>query len=222
MGMRCRHVRMIETRDCAGTGRTLRSGGRGEPERAACAVMIRSEILMTLRGDRSRAAHRAPDGVAGGAVAVANMRADVALDGNSLSSGDSLSSSERARRFLRALNAQDLAGIAGQLAPDTLLVDLAGVTYHGQLSVVSAWRAAFAANDAMRIDADLLICRGPFVAIRGWLAGGGAATGDPTAPLDRRVPLACHAVVSESGIAEWRLYGDPAPLAHRVAASRSA
>lgn len=119
---------------------------------------------------------------------------------------------ESVRRLVEAINARDVPAILACLTPDHRFVDSLGVVLSGRRALEQAWQGYFrlVPDYTVQIEEELVL--GEVVVLLG-AAGGTYAPDGRLRPGARwSSPAAWRAVVRDSGVAEWRVYGDNEPL----------
>jgi ketosteroid isomerase-like protein len=108
-------------------------------------------------------------------------------------------------QWIAAINAHDVAGLAGLMAADHTFMDSLGNRVNGAKFMEAGWRAYFAMCPDYWIRVDHAMSEGDTVLGAG--EAGGTIDGEPW-----RIPAAWKAVIRDGRVAEWRVYADNKPV----------
>jgi uncharacterized protein (TIGR02246 family) len=117
-----------------------------------------------------------------------------------------------ARAFVRAINRQDMDGLAELMAPEHRFVDSLGNVAKGREVVSAGWIAYFRMVPDYSIAVDEVLIDGPVAVMLGLAQGTYAPSGLLKAENHWETPLAIRAFVEDGLIAEWRAYADNEPI----------
>ncbi|MGA7414263.1 MAG: nuclear transport factor 2 family protein [Bryobacteraceae bacterium] len=124
-----------------------------------------------------------------------------------------LVSAETVNRWLAAINAHDVAGLAALMAADHVFVDPLGNRVRGANSMEASWRAYFALFPDYWIRADHMMSEGDTVLLAG--EAGGTTDGSSW-----RIPAAWRAVILDGSVLEWQVFADNQPVCEILARRR--
>jgi len=120
-------------------------------------------------------------------------------------------------RFVTAINAHDIAGIAALVTDDHRFVDSLGAVVTGKTKIGEGWQAYFRMVPDYEIDVRETCHNGDVVFILG--AARGTYTPDGRLRAENRweTPAAWRAVVSGDQVAGWQVYADNEPIRQKIA-----
>ncbi|MGD0940497.1 MAG: nuclear transport factor 2 family protein [Terracidiphilus sp.] len=121
-----------------------------------------------------------------------------------------------ARAFVKAINRQDMDGMAELMPPDHRFVDSLGTVDQGREKMLANWIAYFRMVPDYSIAVEEFFCVGPIVVILGWARGTYAPGGDLRPENHWETPLAIRALVENGLVAEWRAYADNEPIRQKM------
>ncbi|MBI2994412.1 MAG: nuclear transport factor 2 family protein [Gammaproteobacteria bacterium] len=121
-------------------------------------------------------------------------------------------------RFVDAINAKDLQGIAALMTDDHRFVDSLGTTVAGAEKMREGWEAYLRLVPDFRVEVRETYCNGQVVVLLG--AARGTYTSDGTLRPENvwETPGAWRALVRGSRVAEWQVYADNEPIRRRMTA----
>jgi uncharacterized protein (TIGR02246 family) len=122
------------------------------------------------------------------------------------------STESTARAFVRAINRQDVEGLAELMAPDHRFVDSLGNVAEGPEQVQAGWASYFRMVPDYSIVVDETYSNGPVAVMLGLAQGTYAPSGLLKPENHWQTPLAIRAFVEEGLVAEWRVYADNEPM----------
>jgi len=117
-----------------------------------------------------------------------------------------------ASAFVRAINGQDMDGLAELMAPEHRFVDSLGNVVQGREAVCAAWIAYFRMVPDYSIAVDEVLADGQVVVMLGMAQGNYAPSGLLKPENHWETPLAIRALVEGGLVAEWRVYADNEPM----------
>jgi hypothetical protein len=132
-----------------------------------------------------------------------------------------------AQAFVRAINRQDVDGLAALMAPEHRFVDSLGNVVEGREKMRKAWAAYFRMVPDYSIAVEETLCDGPLVLMLGLAQGTYVHTVDVDLPMGTpahsadgklrpenrwETPAAFRAFVEDGLMAEWRVYADNEPI----------
>jgi ketosteroid isomerase-like protein len=109
------------------------------------------------------------------------------------------------RRFVEAINSQDLARLTALMTDDHVFIDNAGHAFHGRAKMQNAWTSYFSAYPEYRIHVDAILTSGADAAIVGRTTGSHVAS-----DVEQVEIVAWTAKIHDGLVAEWRIYAEPA------------
>jgi len=112
-----------------------------------------------------------------------------------------MNTAETLKRWLAAINAQDVTALAQLMAPHFLFVDSLGNQVQGATPMQSGWRGYFAMCPDYWIRVDHLMTEGDTTLAAG--EAGGTIDGESW-----RTPAAWKAVIRDGTVVEWRVFSD--------------
>jgi uncharacterized protein (TIGR02246 family) len=121
-----------------------------------------------------------------------------------------------ARAFVRAINRQDMDGLAELMAPEHRFVDSLGNVAQGREVVSAGWIAYFRMVPDYSIAVDEVLIDGPVAVMLGLAQGTYAPSGLLKPENHWETPLAIRAFVEDGLIAEWRVYADNEPIREKM------
>jgi hypothetical protein len=135
-----------------------------------------------------------------------------------------------ARGFVRAINRQDVEGLAGLMAPEHRFVDSLGHAAEGREKMQAAWAAYFLMVPDYSIAVEETYCHPSdedlspgtptaqeVVVMLGVAQRTHAPDGKLRAENRWKTPAAFRAFVEDGLVAEWRVYADNEPIRRRMA-----
>ena len=122
-------------------------------------------------------------------------------------------------RFVAAVNAHDLAGIAALMTDDHRFVDSLGAVVGGAAQMREGWQAYFQMVPDYQIDVRETCFNGAVVVLLGAARGTYAPVGPQRPENQWETPSAWRAVVKGDRVAEWQVYADNEPIRQRIAAN---
>jgi uncharacterized protein (TIGR02246 family) len=117
-----------------------------------------------------------------------------------------------AQSFIRAINRQDVEGLAALMAPEHRFVDSLSSVVEGREKMRAAWAAYFRMVPDYSIAIDETFSDGPVVLMLGVVEGTYSPDGTLKAENRWKTSAAFRAQVEEDMIAEWRVYADNEPI----------
>jgi ketosteroid isomerase-like protein len=117
-----------------------------------------------------------------------------------------------ARAFVRAINGQDMDGLAELMAPGHRFVDSLGNVVQGREAVCAGWVGYFRMVPDYSIAVDEILTDGPVAVMLGIAQGTYAPGGLLKAENHWEIPLAIRALIKNGLIVEWRAYADNEPM----------
>lgn len=108
---------------------------------------------------------------------------------------------ETALKFIEAINAADVGGIASLMTDDHSFTDAHGSTTTGREAMRDGWAGYFGLFQAYRIDVESMFARGGEVVLLGRASGTGSA-----GRFD--LPAAWRARVRAGKVAAWQVFCD--------------
>ncbi|MGA2809000.1 MAG: nuclear transport factor 2 family protein [Terracidiphilus sp.] len=121
-----------------------------------------------------------------------------------------------ARAFVRAINRQDLEGLAALMAPEHRFVDSLGAVVEGREAVLAAWAGYFRMVPDYSIAVEETLCDGAIVVMLGVAQGTYALAGELKVENRWETPAAFRAFVEDGLVAEWRVYADNEPIRQKM------
>jgi limonene-1,2-epoxide hydrolase len=121
-----------------------------------------------------------------------------------------------ARAFVRAINRQDVDGLAELMAPEHRFVDSLSNVVEGREKMRTAWIGYFRLVPDYSIAVDEVLMDGPIVVMLGMAQGTYAPSGLLKAENHWQTPLAIRASVVDGLVAEWRVYADNEPIRQKM------
>ncbi|MGD0097150.1 MAG: nuclear transport factor 2 family protein [Terracidiphilus sp.] len=121
-----------------------------------------------------------------------------------------------ARAFVRAINRQDVDGLAGLMSPEHRFFDSLGTLIEGREKMQTAWAGYLRMVPDYSVVIDETYTGGPVVVMLG-MARGTYAPDGVLKPENRwETPLAIRAFIEEGLVVEWRVYADNEPLRQKM------
>jgi len=117
-----------------------------------------------------------------------------------------------ARAFVRAINRQDVDGLAALMTPEYRFIDSLGNVVEGREKMRAAWVAYFRMVPDYSIAVEESYGDGPVVVMLGMVQGTYTSDGELKAENRWETPAALRAVIENGLVAEWRVYADNKPL----------
>jgi len=121
-----------------------------------------------------------------------------------------------ARAFVRAINRQDVAGLAALMSPEHRVVDSLGSVIEGREAVLAGWAGYFRMVPDYSIAVEETLCDGSAVVMLGVAQGTYSPDGRLRAESRWETPAAFRAFVEDGLVAEWRVYADNEPLRQKM------
>ncbi len=146
-----------------------------------------------------------------------------------------ISAESVARAFVRAINRQDVEGLAGLMAPEHRFVDSMGNVVEGREKMRAGWAGYFRMVPDYQVAIEETFTDGPVVVMLGVAegtyvhpAGEDPPTGTPAYAPDGelreenrwKTPAAFRAAIENGLVAEWRVYADNEPMRERMRKGR--
>jgi len=125
---------------------------------------------------------------------------------------DSPTATSAAHAFARAINRQDVEGMAALMTEDHVFIDSLGTRVEGRERMKAGWAAYFQMIPDYTITIEETFPEGPTVLMFGSAQGTYAVEGALLPENRWRTPAAWRAVTRGNSIAEWRVYADNDPL----------
>ena len=122
-----------------------------------------------------------------------------------------------ARAFVRAINRQDVEGLAVLMSPEHRFVDSLGNAVEAREKMRAAWAGYFRMIPDYSIAVDETYPDGPVpdspvIIMLGQARGTYSVNGELKPENRWQTPLAIRAFIEDGQIAEWRVYADNEPL----------
>jgi uncharacterized protein (TIGR02246 family) len=117
-----------------------------------------------------------------------------------------------ARAFVRAINRQDVEGLAALMAPEHRFIDSLGNVVEGREKMRAAWAGYFRMVPDYSIAVEETFCDGPVVVMLGVAQGTYSPDGKLRAENRWETPAALRALIEDGLVAEWRVYADNEPM----------
>jgi uncharacterized protein (TIGR02246 family) len=117
-----------------------------------------------------------------------------------------------AQAFVRAINRQDVEGLAALMAPEHRFIDSLGNVVEGREKMRTAWAAYFRMVPDYSIAVEKTICDEPVVLMLGVAQGTYSPDGKLRAENRWETPAALRALIEDGLVAEWRVYADNEPM----------
>jgi uncharacterized protein (TIGR02246 family) len=114
--------------------------------------------------------------------------------------------------FVRAINRQDVEGLAELMTKEHRFVDSLGNVVEGRERMRAGWKSYFDMVPDYTIAVEETLCDGPIVVLLGTAQGTYAGGGGVAAENRWETPLAIRAFVEDGKVAEWRVYADNKPM----------
>jgi uncharacterized protein (TIGR02246 family) len=121
-----------------------------------------------------------------------------------------------AQAFVRAINRQDVEGLAALMAPEFRFVDSLGNVIEGREKMRAGWAGYFKMIPDYTIAVEERHCDGTVVLMLGDAQGTYAPSGEPKAENRWKTPVALRAQLEDGLVMEWRVYADNEPLRERL------
>lgn len=122
-----------------------------------------------------------------------------------------------AQAFVRAINRQDVDGLAGLMTEGHRFVDSLGNAVEGREKMQAAWAAYFLMVPDYTIAVEEVYGDGPVVVMLGVAQGTYTADGTLRAENRWKTPAALRALIEDGKVAEWRVYADNEPMRRLMA-----
>jgi ketosteroid isomerase-like protein len=116
-----------------------------------------------------------------------------------------MSAADILRRWLAAINSQDVAALSALMAADFAFVDSLGNRVDSARSMEPGWRRYFTMCPDYWIRADHVMAKGDILLLAG--EAGGTIDGESW-----RTPAAWKAVIRDNTVLEWRVFADNKPV----------
>jgi ketosteroid isomerase-like protein len=121
-----------------------------------------------------------------------------------------------ARAFVRAINRQDVSGLAALMAPEHRFVDSMGTVVEGREAMLAGWAGYFRMVPDYSIAAEETLCDGSVVVMLGVAQGTYSPDGRLCAENRWQTPAALRAFVEDGLVAEWRVFADNEPIRQKM------
>ena len=121
-----------------------------------------------------------------------------------------------ARAFVRAINRQDVAALAGLMTEGHRFVDSLGGVTEGREKMRAAWAGYFRMVPDYTIAVEETISDGPLVVMLGVVQGTYTSDGQLHPENHWQTPAALRAFIEDGKVAEWRVYADNEPIRQRM------
>lgn len=121
-------------------------------------------------------------------------------------------------RFVAAINAHDVAGIAALMTDNHRFIDSLGAVVSGKAKMREAWQVYLTMVPDYQIDVRWTCYNREVVVILGAARGTYAPDGRLRAENRWETPAAWRAVVSGDRVAGWQVYADNEPVRRKIAA----
>ncbi|MGD0732552.1 MAG: nuclear transport factor 2 family protein [Terracidiphilus sp.] len=125
-----------------------------------------------------------------------------------------------ARAFVRAINRQDLEGLAELMAPEHRFVDSLGNVVEGREKMRAGWAGYFRMVPDYSIAIEEAYSVGPVVVMLGVAQGTFAPAGELRPENHWKTQAAFRAAIEDGKVAEWRVYADNEPMRERMRKSQ--
>jgi ketosteroid isomerase-like protein len=116
------------------------------------------------------------------------------------------------KAFVRAINRQDVDGIALLMSPSPRFVDSLGMILEGRENMRRGWSGYFRMVPDYTLAIDETYSSGPIVILLGTAQGTYARAGKLQQENAWHTAIAVRAYVEDGLIAEWRVYADNEPI----------
>lgn len=126
------------------------------------------------------------------------------------------------RQFVERINAHDVDGIVGLLAPDHRFVDSLGTVFEGEGALRAGWSGYLRMVPDYRIEIERLIDDREMVFLIGQAGGTYTSDGALRPENGWRTPAAWLATVQRGLLTEWRVFADNEPIRQRMRARAEA
>jgi len=126
------------------------------------------------------------------------------------------SSESVAQAFVRAINRQDVAGLAALMAPEHRFVDSLGNMVEGREKMRAGWAGYFRMVPDYSIAVEESYSDGPVVLMLGVAEGTYAPNGELKVENRWKTPVALRAQAENGLVTEWRVYADNEPLREQM------
>jgi len=117
-----------------------------------------------------------------------------------------------AQAFVRAINRQDVAAMAGLMPAGHRFTDSLGNMVEGREKMRAAWAAYFRMVPDYSLAIEEFYVNGPAVVMLGVAQGTYSPDGTVNLENHWQTPAAIRALVEEGLIAEWQVYADNEPI----------
>jgi ketosteroid isomerase-like protein len=121
-----------------------------------------------------------------------------------------------AQAFVRAINRQDVEGLAALMALEYRFVDSLGNVVQGREKMRAGWAAYFSMVPDYSIAVEETFCDGPVVLLLGVAEGTYASKGELNVENRWKTPVAIRAQIEDGLVAEWRVYTDNEPIREKM------
>jgi len=118
--------------------------------------------------------------------------------------------------FVRAINRQEVEGLATLMAPEFRFVDSLGNVVAGREKMRAGWAGYFKMVPDYTIAVEERFCDGPVVMMLGLAEGTYAPAAELKAENRWKTPVALRAQVEGGLVTEWRVYADNEPMRERM------
>jgi ketosteroid isomerase-like protein len=117
-----------------------------------------------------------------------------------------------AHAFVRAINRQDVQGLAALMAPEHRFVDSLGNVVEGREKMQAGWAAYLRMVPDYSIAIDETVGDGSVVLILGEAGGTFAPAGELKVENQWKTKAAIRVQVEDGLVTEWRVYADNEPI----------
>ncbi len=118
--------------------------------------------------------------------------------------------------FVRAINRQDVEGLATLMAPEFRFVDSLGNVVAGREKMRAGWAGYFKMVPDYTIAVEERFCDGHVVMMLGLAEGTYPPAAELKAENRWKTPVALRAQVEGGLVTEWRVYADNEPMRERM------
>ena len=121
-----------------------------------------------------------------------------------------------ARQFIDRINAHDVDGIVGLLAPDHRFIDSLGTVFEGRDALRAGWAGYLRMVPDYTIEIERLVDDGETVFLVGHARGTYTHDGTLRPENAWRTPAAWMTSVRRGLVCEWRVFADNEPIRQRM------
>ena len=125
-----------------------------------------------------------------------------------------------AQAFVRAINRQDVDGVAALMSPTHRFIDSLGNVIEGREKMRAGWAAYFRMVPDYCIAIEEFYPDEAVIVMLGMAAGTYTRDGNLNAENLWQTPVAIRALVEDGLVAEWRVYADNEPIRKLMAAGK--